>query len=124
MPRNPLAAYGGRSLHEQSHGESFLSIVTHRLGPGGLYLLDEPEAALSFEGQLALLLRMDDLAREGAQWIVATHSPVLVAHPAADILLCDEEGLTRIGYDEVPAVGVMRRFLHDPQRQLSLLLED
>ncbi|HEU4974880.1 MAG TPA: AAA family ATPase [Baekduia sp.] len=121
---DPLAPYGGRSLHEQSHGESFLAIALHRLGPQGLYFLDEPEAALSFDGQLALLLRMHELAQQGAQWVVATHSPVLVAHPSARILLCDDDGLTEIAYDDVPAVRELRRFLADPQRQVSLLLED
>ncbi len=122
LPHDPLAAYGGRSLHEQSHGESFLAVVLNRLGPDGLYLLDEPEAALSFQNQLALLRRMDDLAREGAQWIVATHSPVLVAHPDALVLLCDEDGIRPIGFDEVPAVAGLKRFLADPARQLELLL--
>jgi predicted ATPase len=124
LPRDPLRAYGGRSLHEQSHGESFLAIAMHRLGPGGLYVLDEPEAALSFQGQLALLLRMHELAEAGAQWIVATHSPILVAHPGARILLCDEQGITPIDYDDVPAVRDLRRFLDDPDRQVRLLLED
>ncbi len=119
---DPLGAYGGRSLHEQSHGESFLSIAMHRLGAGGLYLLDEPEAALSFQGQLALLLRIDELAGQGAQWIIATHSPILVAHPDARILHCGEDGLAEIGYDDVPAVRDLRRFLGDPQRQIALLL--
>jgi predicted ATPase len=119
---DPLAPYGGRSLHEQSHGESFLAIAMNRLGPRGLYFLDEPEAALSFEGQLALLLRMHELAAAGAQWIVATHSPVLVAHPGARILLADEDGLSEISYDDVPAVRDLKRFLADPQRQVALLL--
>ncbi len=120
---DPLAAYGGTSLHEQSHGESFLAVATHRLGPEGLYLLDEPEAALSFGGQLALLARMEDLIAQGSQWLVATHSPVLVAHPDALILRCDEDGVTPIPYDDVPAVRDLRRFLADPERQVRLLLE-
>lgn len=124
LPQRPLDAYGGRSLHEQSHGESFLAIAMHRFGPRGLYVLDEPEAALSFDGQLALLLRMHELADAGSQWIVATHSPVLVAFPGARILLCDDDGLTAIAYDDVPAVRDLRRFLDDPQRQLALLLGD
>jgi len=121
---DPLASYGGRSLHEQSHGESFLAITMNRLGPGGLYLLDEPEAALSFRGQLALLLRINELAQTGAQWIIATHSPVLVACPNTRILQCNDEGIAEIAYDDVPAVRDHRRFLHDPQRQLHLLLDE
>jgi len=123
LPDDPLASYGGRSLHEQSHGESFLSIAVHRLGPGGLYLLDEPEAALSFQGQLALLLRIHELAQSGAQWIIATHSPILVAHPDARILQCTDEGLAEIVYAHVPPVRALRRFLDDPQRQVPLLLD-
>jgi predicted ATPase len=67
---------------------------------------------------------MHELAREGAQWVVATHSPVLVAYPGARILQCDDDGLSEIAYDDVPAVRDLRRFLTDPERQLSLLLDD
>lgn len=123
LPQNPLASYGGRSLHEQSHGESFLAITLNRLGPRGFYLLDEPEAALSFQGQLALLLRIDELARAGAQWIIATHSPILVAYPQARIFECNEIGIQQIEYDDVPAVRDHRRFLADPGRQVDLLLD-
>ncbi|MGH3448642.1 MAG: AAA family ATPase, partial [Nocardioidaceae bacterium] len=73
-----LPAYGGASPHERSHGESFLDLVVHRFGPRGLYLLDEPEAALSVGGCMALLVRMADLVLQGSQFLVATHSPVLL----------------------------------------------
>lgn len=72
-----LGSYGGVSLHERSHGESFLAVVLERFGPQGLYVLDEPEAALSLRGNLALMRRMHDLCADGSQFLVATHSPIL-----------------------------------------------
>lgn len=76
-----IDSYGGVSLHEQSHGESFLSLILNRFGPQGLYILDEPEAALSLRGSLALIRRMRDLIDEGSQFIVSTHSPILLGYP-------------------------------------------
>jgi predicted ATPase len=124
MGPGALAAYGGRSLHAQSHGESFLSLIVERFGPDGLYLLDEPEAALSPQGQLALLLRMHELAEAGSQFIVATHSPILVALPGCTIYGLDDDGVHPVTYDEVPSVELYRAFLDAPQRYLRHLLED
>ena len=78
-----INSYGGVSLHEQSHGESFLSLVLNRFGPRGLYALDEPEAALSLRGCLALIRRIHDLVSEGSQFIVSTHSPIILGYPEA-----------------------------------------
>ena len=75
-------AYGGVSLHEQSHGESFLAVMINRFGPDGLYLLDEPEAALSTQNCLTCLRRIHELVQEGSQFIIATHSPIILAYPA------------------------------------------
>jgi predicted ATPase len=122
MPKG-LVPYGGRSLHERSHGESFLAIVTHRFGPDGFYVLDEPESALSPGNVLALLRRMHDLAAEGSQFVVATHSPLLLAYPGSRILLCDADGLREIGFDEAPAVRQTRSFLADPGRAITGLLD-
>jgi predicted ATPase len=120
-----LDSYGGRSLHEVSHGESFLAIVLHRFGPQGFYVLDEPEAALSPQNVLTLLRRMHALVGEGSQFVVATHSPLLLAYPGARILLCDEDGLREIAYDDAPPVRLTRTFLADPGRVLDgLLAED
>jgi predicted ATPase len=116
-------SYGG-SLHERSHGESFLALALHRFGPEGLYLLDEPEAALSPQGQLALLRRLHDLVEEGSQLIVATHSPILLAFPGARILACDDDGLRETAYDDVAGVGLYRSFLGSPERFLRHLLAD
>jgi predicted ATPase len=119
---NTFVSYGGRSLHEQSHGESFLALVVERFGPNGLYLLDEPEAALSSQGQLALLRRIHELANDGSQLVIATHSPILVALPDATILSLTERGIQRVDYDEVEHVQLYRSFLEDPERFLRHLL--
>jgi len=111
-----------RDLHEQSHGESFLDIAVNRLAPNGLYLFDEPEAALSLRGQLALMQRMHELLANDCQFVVATHSPILLGFPAARIYLLEEEGIRDIGYDEAPQVELTRAFLADPDRCFRELL--
>ncbi|GAA4608625.1 putative ATPase [Actinoplanes octamycinicus] len=118
-------AYGGRSLHERSHGESFLDLITHRFHPEGLYLLDEPEAALSPRGLLIALARLHELVRAGSQMLIATHSPILLALPGATILQAEADGrLRQVTYDEADAVQVTRDFLTAPQRSLRHLLTD
>jgi predicted ATPase len=120
-----LGQYGGRSLHERSHGESVIDLAVHRFGPGGLYLLDEPEAALSVHGCLAMLLRIRDLVTEGSQFVVATHSPILLAVPGARILHIDIGGaINDVSYDEAEPVVMTRSFLSDPDRYLHYLLRD
>ena len=113
-----------RPLHEQSHGESFLDIAVNRLGPRGLYIFDEPEAALSVRGQLALLRRMHELVSEHSQFVVATHSPILLGYPDAAILELGDDGIRAIAFDEAPQVELTRAFLDDPQRFLRHLLAD
>ncbi len=115
--------YGGRSLHEQSHGEGFLSLVLNRFGENGLYLLDEPEAALSPSSQLALLARICDLAKT-SQLIIATHSPILLACPGADIFELTEHGLTLTPYKQTAHYALTKQFLDCPERMLRLLLEE
>jgi predicted ATPase len=114
-------SYGGVSLHEQSHGESFLAIVLNRFADQGLYLLDEPEAALSTQNQLTLLARMHDLVRAGSQFVVATHSPILLAFPGALILRCHAEGVEPVAYDDAEPVRLTRAFLRDPEQFLHAL---
>jgi predicted ATPase len=116
--------YGGRSLHERSHGESFLDLAMHRFGPRGLYLLDEPEAALSVHGCLALLARIRELTLAGSQFVIATHSPILLAVPDAKILQIDAGMITEVGYDDAQPVELTRSFLTDPKRFLHHLLAD
>jgi predicted ATPase len=117
-------SYGGRSLHEQSHGESFLALVNNRFEDDGLYVLDEPEAALSVRGQLALLRRMHDLVATGAQFIVATHSPILLALPGATIHQLTTDGMTRVAYEDAECVQLTKSFLDSPERFLRHLLSD
>jgi predicted ATPase len=119
-----IGAYGGRSLHEMSHGESFLALVTHRFRGSGLYILDEPEAALSPIRQMALLVRIHQLVSEGAQFIIATHSPLLMAYPGAIILLLEEKADIRsIAYEETEHFRVTRDFLRDPAKSLAILFD-
>ncbi|WP_345378253.1 AAA family ATPase [Pseudonocardia yuanmonensis] len=118
-----LAPYGGVSPHERSHGQSFLDLLTHRFGPRGLYLLDEPEAALSTNGQLAALARIQELTVQGSQFLIATHSPILLALPGARILeIGDDGGLHTVAYDDALPVRATRDFLADPDRILRHLL--
>jgi predicted ATPase len=117
------AVYGGRSPHEQSHGESFLSLVVNRFGSHGLYLLDEPEAALSVRGCMAALARIAELTQAECQFIIATHSPILLSLPGARILQVGEDGtLSRVSYDDALPVQLTREFLAAPQRFLRHLL--
>jgi predicted ATPase len=115
------SAYGGKSLHEQSHGESFLALFLDRFFGGGFYLLDEPEAALSPSRQLSVLLRMHDLVREQSQFLIATHSPILMGYPGADILLLEEDGIRRVDYEETEHFVVTREFLLHRERMLKEL---
>ena len=117
-----LRAYGGKSLHAQSHGESFLNLMTHRLGGHGLYLFDEPEAALSPQHQLSMIVRLHDLVQEYSQFIIATHSPLIMAYPHAWIYQFTAEGLERLSYEETEHYRIARAFLRDPQAMMRELL--
>ena len=121
---DPLGPYGGRSLHEQSHGESFLSVMIDRFGPDGLYLLDEPEAALSTQNCLTALRRIHELVRERSQLIIATHSPIILAYPEATIYHCSESGLEPIEYEDAEPVRLTRSFLEARERFVTELLRD
>lgn len=121
---DPLGAYGGRSLHEQSHGESFLAVLLNRFGPDGLYLLDEPEAALSTQNCLTALRRIHQLVEEGSQLIIATHSPIILAYPEATIYRCSEDGLEPIEYEDAEPVRLTRSFLEARERFVHELLRD
>ncbi len=126
VDQNPdaLAGHGGRSLHEQSHGESFLQLVNNRFRGNGLYLLDEPEAALSPQRQLALLARIHDLVKGKAQFVIATHSPILMAYPGATLYTMGEKGIEPIAYTETEHYALTRDFLLDRDRYLARLLAD
>lgn len=107
--------------HERSHGESFLDIVVNRSRIRGLWLLDEPESALSVSGCLALIGQLRSLVAGGSQVILSTHSPVLAALPGADLYELGEWGLRRAEYDDLDLVRTWRGFLGDPQRYLRHL---
>ena len=118
------SAYGGKSLHDQSHGESFLALFENRFEQG-LYLLDEPEAALSPQRQLAFLRIIRDLERSGhAQFIIATHSPILLAYPGAALINFDEPSMQEIAYKDTEHYRISRDFLNAPERFFRLLFED
>jgi predicted ATPase len=119
-----IDSYGGRSLHEQSHGESFLALMTERFGREGIYILDEPEAALSPQHQLAVLSRIHDLIGEGSQFIIATHSPILMAYPDAAIYMCGADGIVPIEYENTEHYQVTRDFLQNRERMLRILFEE
>jgi len=117
-----IDSYGGRSLHEQSHGESFMALMANRFSADGIYVLDEPEAALSPQRQLEALRRIHDLAGDGAQFIVATHSPILMAYPNATIYACSQNGLERVEYIDTEHYKIMHDFMKNPARMLDVLL--
>lgn len=119
-----LSLYGDVPLHRQSHGESFLALAANRFGGEGLYVLDEPEAALSVTGELALLSIVLRAARSGAQFVIATHSPILLAFPEARIYELDADGIAPCAYDDLDAVRLTRGFLAAPDRYLRAALEE
>jgi predicted ATPase len=121
---NALGPYGGKSLHEQSHGESFLALITNRFGPDSFFVLDEPEAALSLRGQLALMRRMHDLAAQGSQFVISTHSPVLLGYPGATIYALTGDGLAKTTYEESENYTLTRSFLDDRDQFLRHLFAD
>lgn len=118
-----LSRYGGVSLHEQSHGESFLALVKNRFTGNGLYIMDEPEAAVSPQRQLALIALIDKLAKQNSQFIIATHSPILMAYPNADILQFSDSGIKKVNYTDTEHYKVTKMFIDDHERIMHYLLD-
>jgi predicted ATPase len=116
--------YGGRSLHEQSHGEAFLTLVEQKFRPEGLYLLDEPEAALSPARQLRFLGHLHVLAQGGAQFIIATHSPILLAYPNALLYELSENGIAAVRYEDTEHYRLTRDFLLHRDRFFRALFKE
>jgi predicted ATPase len=115
--------YGTDLLEAASHGESFLRLFEQRLTPGGLYLLDEPEAPLSPKRQLSFLVLLKQMLDQDGQFIIATHSPILMGYPGALILSCDSERLQPVAYEDLEHVTITRGFLNNPklyQRELGI----
>jgi predicted ATPase len=108
----------GRDLHNRSHGESFLDFFKSRFVPDGIYLMDEPEASLSPQRQLALLGMIKDMVEQGAQFIIATHAPILMACPGATIYNLDGQAPEKVEYDSLEHVTLTRSFLEAPERFL------
>jgi predicted ATPase len=115
--------YGWDRLHDKSHGEAFLWVANNRFRPQGLYVLDEPEAAFSPQRQLAFLARMHQLVRGKAQFVISTHSPILMAYPDATIYLLDSGGIRPIAYEETDHYLVTKAFLQDPAGQVRKLFD-
>jgi len=119
-----IHVYGGRSLHEQSHGESFLSLFIHRFKGPGFYVLDEPEAALSPAGLFKLIARLHQLVQSGSQFLIATHSPILMAYPRSELYLLTDNRLVLTPYVETEHFQLTKSFLNNPERVLGELMKD
>lgn len=117
-----MGTYGGKSLHEQSHGEAFMALLEHKFRGNGLYILDEPEAALSPSRQMSMLARMHDLIAEKSQFIIATHSPILMAYPDCWIYQIGPKGLDRVAYEDTEHYQVTRNFLNRYKDMMDILL--
>ena len=119
-----INAYGGKSLHDQSHGESFWSLITYKFRGNGFYVLDEPEAALSPIRQMAMLTRMHELVSQNSQFIIATHSPILLAYPNSKIYEIRDGYLCEAYYEETEHYRVTKDFLNMYKKHLDILLSD
>lgn len=119
-----LEGYGGKSLHSRSHGEAFITLLTTKFQGKGLYLLDEPEAALSPSRQLAAMSAIHGLAQDESQFIIATHSPILLAYPHAKIMMFDESGIREVAYEDTEHYFVTKDFLNNYPKRLEYLLGD
>jgi predicted ATPase len=117
-----IASYGGISLHRQSHGESFLALVENRFSGHGLYILDEPEAALSPRGIIRLMQNMDELIRKDSQFIISTHSPMLLTFPDAEICQIQEDGIVSLPFKETNHYRTTVRFLQNPESAIEDIL--
>ena len=119
-----VSGYGDVSLHEQSHGESFFALLDNRFRGEGLYILDEPEAALSPNRQLSFLARLHELVNQNSQFIIATHSPIILGYPDAWIYQTTPSGLERVEYEDTDHFQVTRNFLNRRQTFLDVLLAE
>lgn len=122
-PCGPFSAYGDVPLHERSHGEAFLALVVNRFFGEGLYFLDEPESALSPQKLLGLICAIDRLVKKNSQFFIATHSPILMAYPNAQILQFSDDGIHEVSYRETEHYKLTKQFLDAPERMMKYLLE-
>lgn len=119
-----LDSYGGKSLHNQSHGESFMATLINKLRGNGLYLMDEPEAALSPTRQMAALSAIHQLVEQKSQFIIATHSPILLAYPRAKIYQFSSVGISEVEYTNTEHYEVTREFLNNHEKMLEILMSE
>lgn len=118
-----LSYYGGRSLHKQSHGESFFSVFINRFSGNGLYILDEPEAALSPSRQMAMISKIHELVNKNSQFIIATHSPIIMAYPDA-VIYEIKDSIRMVRYEETEHYQVMKSFLNNTDRMMEILTSE
>lgn len=119
-----VRSYGCKSLHDQSHGESFLSLIENRFAGNGIYILDEPEAALSPNGLMKLMVLIHELVKRNSQFIISTHSPILMSFPNSSVYQLKEEGINLIPYQETEHFQFTKAFINAPEKMLKYLLED
>lgn len=119
-----IDSFGGKSLHEQSHGEAFFSTFMNRFRGKGIYILDEPEAALSPLRQLSMVSRIHELVNDDSQFIIATHSPILMTYPSSSLIELTEEGLQESSLEETSHSKIMKQFFDDRERMIYHLLKE
>ena len=115
-----LKGYGGKSLHDVSYGESFFALIMNKFGKNGIYILDEPEAALSLLRQMSLISRMDEIVQGGSKFIIATHSPILMAYPKSFIYET-KENIERVSYEESDNYNITKDFLNNYKKMIHML---
>jgi predicted ATPase len=119
-----LQGYGGKSLHQQSHGESFMATLLNKLRGNGLYIMDEPEAALSPARQMAAVSAIHQLVESNSQFIIATHSPILLAYPRSKIYQFSESGIYEVKYEDTEHYAVTKDFLNRHEQMMEILMEE
>lgn len=119
-----LMRYGNVSFHKQSHGEGFLSLIENRFLGNGIYLMDEPESALSPSRQMSLLVDIDNLVKSNSQLIIATHSPILMSYPDSEVIYLTPDRIEKVNYKETENYKITKQFINNPEQMLKYLLED
>lgn len=119
---NYLKSYGGKSLHEQSHGESFLKVFENKLKGNGIYILDEPEAALSPENQLKIIGLIHQISKNNSQFIIATHSPILLSYPNSKIISIDNSELNEVKYTDTDCFNFYKNFIQNHRNLVDRMI--
>ncbi|NNU74973.1 AAA family ATPase [Clostridium estertheticum] len=117
-----VSSYGGQSLHKQSHGESFFAVFMNRFGSDGLYILDEPEAALSPSRQMSMITRIHELVNMGSQFIISTHSPIIMAYPESTIYEIKDK-MEVVRYEETENYQITKNFINNKDKMLHILID-